>query len=391
MSESDVFRLHVTALDLKFTLLVPGHRKISDVKTQVTAAWGKYKATGLSIAHICNGEGFIQDPAYTVHSVFTQNDKVVVDGGEIKDGSAASGTATQPLLASSAPAAASAGGALKRKLDGQLKRPKRPPTAYKMWAKSEGPQLQANDSDVKLKDVWGDLDDSGKEPFNTKHQEATEAFNQKMELFKAQNVDENGKRLKRQKKERDPNKPPPSAYNLYVQSESKRLEQENKIPKKERFKAIASAWTGMDETKKAVWHQKLAAAKTKYDQAQGKASPPAEEEDNDNDDNDDEDDDDNDDNDDNDNDDDGEDEGGDDDNDDESDDDSDDDDDDSEEETKAPPAPKSPPPKATPKKADVKSEKKKNKKAKEPKVKEEDKAKKKTKKSGKSKKKEQSA
>ena len=49
-----------------------------------------------------------------------------------------------------------------------------------------------------------------------------------------------GKRLKRQKKVRDPNKPPPTAYCLYVQSESKRLEQENKIPKKDRFKTIAT-------------------------------------------------------------------------------------------------------------------------------------------------------
>ena len=49
-----------------------------------------------------------------------------------------------------------------------------------------------------------------------------------------------GKRHKRQKKERDSNKPPPSAYHLYVQSESKRLEQANKIPKKDRFKTIAT-------------------------------------------------------------------------------------------------------------------------------------------------------
>jgi len=379
--ENEVFRLHVTALDLKFTLLVPGHRKISDVKTEVTTAWSKYKATGLSIAHICNGEGFIQDPDYTVHSVFTQNDKVVVDGGEIKDGAAPSNGQ------SSASAADSAGGALKRKSDGQMKRPKRPPTAYKLWAKAEGAHLLANDKDVKLKDVWGDLDDGSKEPYMTRHQEATDAFNQKMGLFKAQNVDENGKRLKRQKKERDPNKPPPSAYNLYVQSESKRLEQENKIPKKDRFKTIANAWSSMDDTKKTVWHKKLAAAKTKYDQAQENTGPPAEEEEEDDDDNDDDDDDDGDG--DGDGEGEGEGEGEGDDSDDDSNDDS--DDEEEEEEAKAPPAPKTPPPKVVAPKADVKSEKKKNKKAKEPKVKDEEKTKKKSKKSGKSKKKEQSA
>ena len=33
------------------------------------------------------------------------------------------------------------------------------PTAYKMWAKKLGPELQKDDKDVNLKGVWGDLDD----------------------------------------------------------------------------------------------------------------------------------------------------------------------------------------------------------------------------------------
>ena len=50
--------------------------------------------------------------------------------------------------------------------------------------------LRVGTADVKLKDVWGDLDDGSKQPYMTRHQEATDAFNQKMGPFKAQNVDE---------------------------------------------------------------------------------------------------------------------------------------------------------------------------------------------------------
>merc|ERR1719231_307990 len=100
------------------------------------------------------------------------------------------------------------------------------------------------------------------------------------------------------------------------------MEQEDKIPKKERFKAIANAWSSMDEKTKGSWHAKLADAKTKYAQLQGENGEAAAADDNDDD--------------------------GDDDNEDDDDDDDDGDDDDGDEEEEEvkppPPAPTAPPP-----------------------------------------------